>query len=166
MYDSSRIGKNIRDARKKINMTQDQLAKESDVKQTQLSSFENGKNTPGLFTLARIAKALNKSIDELFYGDASVSFITSAPDKGSIIANSLVALWEQDCIFTEEPENFGNTIEYEEITIKQFADPICRLLDALNDLERKKDTYTDPQAFLEMIKKSVAEDIRRSDEES
>ena len=162
MNDGTRIGKNIRDARKGINMTQDQLAKKSNVKQTQLSCFENGKNTPGLFTLAKIAKALNKSIDELFYGDASVSFITTAPDKGAVIANALVALWEQGCIYTEEPPNCED-IDYKEITLKRFDEPIYRLLDALNDLERKKDTYKDPQEFLEIVKQSVAEEIKLLD---
>lgn len=95
------------------------------------------------------------------YGDASVSFITTAPDTGSVIANALVALWEQGCIYTEEPPN-AECIDYKEITLKRFEGPICRLLDALNDLERKKETYSDPQEFLDIIKNSVAQDIRLS----
>lgn len=51
--------------RKKI--TQSELAERMGVAQCRISNYIHGKNTPSVFAVNKIAKALNCSIDELTY---------------------------------------------------------------------------------------------------
>lgn len=51
--------------RKKI--TQSELAERMGVTQCRISNYIHGKNTPSVFAVNKIAKALNCSIDELTY---------------------------------------------------------------------------------------------------
>jgi transcriptional regulator with XRE-family HTH domain len=158
MNEGSSIGKNIREARAKNNLTQRALSEKAQMSQTQLSDYENGNKTPSLFSLAKIAKALNTTIDELFYGDASVSFITSAPDKGSIIVNSFVALWEKDVIDTYSTLN-DPEIDEREVILENYSYAIRRLFENLDEFETNKNTYTNPDEYLKYVKQSVANEI-------
>lgn len=64
--DKNTIGDNIKKLRAKLNLTQDDLARKSGVKYTTLSKVESGFVTkPTVQTVAKIAKALNVSIEEL-----------------------------------------------------------------------------------------------------
>ena len=64
--DKNNIGDNIKRFRAKLNLTQDDLARKSDVKYTTLSKIESGVVTkPTVHIIAKIAKALNTSIEEL-----------------------------------------------------------------------------------------------------
>jgi transcriptional regulator with XRE-family HTH domain len=55
----------IRLARKDQHLTQVELAKRANVGRSHLSRIENGKYSPGLGTLARIAKALRTDTSHL-----------------------------------------------------------------------------------------------------
>lgn len=55
----------IRRQRRKINMTQTELAERVGVKQGTISAYESGAATPGVENLIRLADALNCSLDEL-----------------------------------------------------------------------------------------------------
>jgi DNA-binding XRE family transcriptional regulator len=60
------IGDNIKKLRAKLNLTQDDLARKSGVKYTTLSKIESGVVTkPTVHIIAKIAKALNTSIEDL-----------------------------------------------------------------------------------------------------
>ena len=155
---ASAIGKNIRTARAVQNMSQRELAEKSGISQTQLCDYENGNKTPGLFTLGKIASVLRKSIDELYYGDSSISFITSAPSEGAIIVNSLVALWEQGVIDTRQSSN-SKIAKDDEIIIKYHVSPIKRLINNFNEYEQNKSTYSNPQEYLDIVKQSVIKEI-------
>jgi DNA-binding XRE family transcriptional regulator len=64
--DKNNIGDNIKKLRAKLDLTQDDLARKSGVKYTTLSKIESGVVTkPTVHIMARIAKALNVSIEEL-----------------------------------------------------------------------------------------------------
>jgi len=64
--DKNNIGDNIKKFRAKLNLTQDDLARKSGVKYTTLSKIESGVVTkPTVHIIAKIAKALNASIEEL-----------------------------------------------------------------------------------------------------
>jgi len=64
--DKNNIGDNIKKLRAKLNLTQDDLARKSGVKYTTLSKIESGVVTkPTVYIIAKIAKALNTSIEEL-----------------------------------------------------------------------------------------------------
>lgn len=60
------IGKNIKKARKKLGLTQDDLVRKSGVKYTTLTKIETGViKTPSVAIVAKIAKALGVSIEDL-----------------------------------------------------------------------------------------------------
>ncbi|NQS88937.1 helix-turn-helix transcriptional regulator [Patescibacteria group bacterium] len=60
------IGENIKKLRARLNVTQDDLAREFGVKYTTLSKIESGVVTkPTVYIIAKIAKVLSVSIEEL-----------------------------------------------------------------------------------------------------
>jgi len=60
------ISGNIKKMRAKLGLTQDDLAKKADVKYTTLMKVESGVvNKPSVQTMAKIAKALGVSIEDL-----------------------------------------------------------------------------------------------------
>ena len=60
------IGENIKKARNKLGLTQDDLVKKSGVKHTTLTKVESGVvNKPSIQTMANIARALGVSIEDL-----------------------------------------------------------------------------------------------------
>ena len=66
MTSGKTIGENIKKARAKLGLTQDDLAKKADVKYTTLTKIESGVvNKPSVQTMAKIAKALGVAIEDL-----------------------------------------------------------------------------------------------------
>ena len=62
----SNITKNLREMRKAIGLSQEKLARLSDVANNTIIKIEAGKNqNPTLDTLKKIAKALEVSVDDL-----------------------------------------------------------------------------------------------------
>lgn len=60
------ISENIKKIRTKLDLIQDDLAKKADVKYTTLMKVESGAvNKPSVQTMAKIAKALGVSIEDL-----------------------------------------------------------------------------------------------------
>ncbi len=60
------LGENIRKIRKKRNLTQDKLARLADIPYTSITKIETGViKSPSIQTVAKIAKALDISLDEL-----------------------------------------------------------------------------------------------------
>ena len=66
MTSGKTISENIKKMRTKLSLTQDDLAKKADIKYTTLMKVESGTvNKPSVQTMAKIAKALGVSIEEL-----------------------------------------------------------------------------------------------------
>jgi len=66
MTSGKTISENIKKIRAKLGLTQDDLAKKADVKYTTLMKVESGTvNKPSVQTMAKIAKALGVSIEDL-----------------------------------------------------------------------------------------------------
>jgi len=64
--DKSSIAKNIKRARKKLELTQEQLAVKAGIPYATLSKIESGQVTnPTVSTLKKIADALNISVDDI-----------------------------------------------------------------------------------------------------
>lgn len=61
-----KLGKRIRDLRKRHNFSQYQMAKKCAMDYGSYSKIENGKRNVTLFTLQRITKVLKISFHELF----------------------------------------------------------------------------------------------------
>ncbi len=164
MIDGNSIGMNIRDARNELGLTQRQVSEMTEISQTQLSDYENGNKTPGLFTLAKLSRALGKSMDDLFFGDANVSFITTAPDEGRVIVNCVYQLWQQDVISrhypSEDEERYGSSFYKRPVAdLRSHSSAIERLLVMLDDFGRRKYTYKDPDGYLEQMLDSTAREI-------
>ncbi|MBP3851593.1 MAG: helix-turn-helix transcriptional regulator [Erysipelotrichaceae bacterium] len=150
------IGKRIRDTRIKQGISQEMLYQKTGIKNTTISAFENGKRFPGLQNLALIAKALNVTIDELYFGDESIAFIEKAPDRGAKIVNCLYELITEDVISTACKTN---ELGVHQLTVKQYSGPIQRLMNNLNDFFNRYNTYSNPESFCDQIKESVATEI-------
>ena len=66
MTSGKTISENIKRLRNKLALTQDDLAKKADIKYTTLMKVESGTvNKPSVQTMAKIAKALSVSIEDL-----------------------------------------------------------------------------------------------------
>lgn len=59
------FGKKIKIERIKQDISQEQLAEKAQLHRTTLGQIENGKNSPTLDTISKIANALNLSISDL-----------------------------------------------------------------------------------------------------
>jgi transcriptional regulator with XRE-family HTH domain len=63
------LGENIKKIRKRRNLTQDRLSKLADIPYTSITKIETGViKKPSVQTVAKIAKVLNISLDELVEG--------------------------------------------------------------------------------------------------
>ena len=62
---SKQLGKNLKRIRTEKEISQGDIARELDVSRGYISTIENGKTNPTLSTIARIAKALGVTNDEL-----------------------------------------------------------------------------------------------------
>ncbi len=69
--DQERIGKFIKEIRKKNNLTQKELADRYNVTYQAVSKWENGKNLPDKSLIKQMSKDFNISIDDLFEGEYS-----------------------------------------------------------------------------------------------
>lgn len=59
------FGKKVQIERIKQDIPQDELAFRAEIHRTTLSAIERGKTPPNLITIAKIANALNLSLEEL-----------------------------------------------------------------------------------------------------
>ena len=162
------IGENIKSVRIAKKLSQQDLADLCGISNTVISQYENGRKTPGLSTLARIAKNLGVSIERLYYGDESVAFINSEPDMGGKIVNAIQFLWLNGIAnyagahnygAVQSPGGFNKDSSGLFLAIYKYRLQIMRLIQSLNAFKRDKDTYADPDGFLEMLLASVATEI-------
>ncbi len=61
----TKIAENIKFYRKQLKLTQEQLASYLHGKKSLVSNYENGYSTPDIFTLCRLAKIFDVTLDEL-----------------------------------------------------------------------------------------------------
>ena len=62
------LGANLRDARKKLGLTQEEVAERSGVHPTEVSRIEAGKRDPRVSTLKRLAVAVETTPGQLLNG--------------------------------------------------------------------------------------------------
>ena len=150
------IGRRIKAARSELNLSQKNLQEKTNIKDSMISDFEHGKREPSLANLAKIAHALNTTIDNLYYGDSSNSFIESAPNYGMKIVNCFTELMLNDEIGRVNVDEY-NTMPY--IDMKKNAWAVRRLLEALYEFKQNEETYPNPDLYLDQIKQSVTNEI-------
>ncbi|MBQ4254629.1 MAG: helix-turn-helix transcriptional regulator [Bacilli bacterium] len=160
------LGKRIKSAREKLNMSQFSLYEKTGISTTQISAYENGKKSLGLQTLAKIASALGLSLDELYYGSASSKPISASANKGELIVNCIYALYEEGVIRPlirqEVNEYVGMGAEYYyRIGFSEFVDVLDDLVRKLKDFQDNKDNYPDPDSFKNQLLAAAAKQINK-----
>ena len=110
------------------------------------------------------------SIERLYYGDENIAFITSESNDGRKIVNSIYLLWSKGVITYYENYISDSMPIYDDrcvekvgvyLNVVEHHDPIRRLIKQLDDFEHRKDTYQDPDSYLEMLLNSVANEINK-----
>ena len=62
-----RLGQNIRRAREAKEFSQEKLAERASLDSTYISGIERGLRNPGIKNVAKLAKALGLSVEQLFW---------------------------------------------------------------------------------------------------
>jgi len=81
------IGQRIRQARKKLGLTQEQLGERTDLHYSYIGQVERGSKTPSIQTLNKIASALNTSMDYILEAQEDYS-----PHLDNILEKELLNL--------------------------------------------------------------------------
>ena len=159
------IGSNIREVRQKRRYSQEKLAELCGISNTTLSAYENSKKIPNLTTVAKISRSLGVSIERLYYGEKAVQ-VNDEPDEGKRIVNAVYTLWSLGVISYYESYTAGVMIHYDQseaigtmLVLNKFKDQIRRLIGLLDEFKIRRNTYPDPQKYLEMVLASVATEI-------
>lgn len=90
--DQEKIGKFIKEIRKKNNLTQKQLADKYNVTYQAVSKWENGKNMPDTSLIKQMSQDFNISLEEFFAGEYKEPKTNKKKIKLSIIIISIIAL--------------------------------------------------------------------------
>ena len=159
------IGSNIREVRQKRRYSQEKLAELCGISNTTLSAYENSKKIPNLTTVAKISRSLGVSIERLYYGEKAVQ-VNDEPDEGKRIVNAVYTLWSLGVISYYESYTAGVMIHYDQseaigtmLVLNKFKDQIRRLIGLLDEFKIRRNTYPEPQKYLEMVLASVATEI-------
>ena len=154
------IGKRLRVARKEKRLSQKELQALTGIKDSMISGFECGVREPNVANLAKLAHALDMTMDDLYFGDESNRFIENAPNKGMKIVNCFTELTLDEVVWRVEgyDEDYG-VVEPPYIVIHKHVREIKRLLDGIREYRENINTYTNPELYLEQIKESVANEI-------
>ena len=160
------IGKRIRQAREDIGMNQRELGEKIGMSDSQLSAYENGKKSIGLTTLARIAVATNKTIDEIYFGSEATKPITKSNDVSELIVNCFDALFEKKIIkYADYLLRYNpTTCDYETtecIDVMKYDEEIFELLQNLKQFKNNEDSYLDAQQFKKQLLASAANKIKK-----
>lgn len=110
------IGNIIKIYRKKLNLTQEELAKKSGLSRNAIYNYENEKRSPDIKTVKRIAEALGVKFSELIGGDSYIVNI-------SRISGSERDFYTQNFEQHEDFEKTVNLLENMEYEIKVLISP-------------------------------------------
>ena len=151
-FDKKAIGERIKEYRLKRGFTQSDLAKQADITRIALGNYERGERIPTIDIFARIAMALNASIDELMgYKPGQLSTIQQIKQDFANVGYELKeegsTWWRYEIIEPGEEYPFHIKTEddlkqiYQQIKLDVFRDLkkvwADNIHDALVDYERK-----------------------------
>lgn len=74
VYDTVACGKRIREARRKLGISQFEFSERLNISSKYLSRIETGYQTPSLEVMLLISKALDESLDSLIFGTNAIYF--------------------------------------------------------------------------------------------
>lgn len=156
MIDRISVGLNIKSVREEQGKTQREVSEAADISPSQLSAYENGKQLPGLETLANIALALETSLDRLYFGAPSEQFLNRSGDFGETVVNCFLKLDELDLYKFIIKESNSNAAT---VHIRSCGEQIDRLFKQLREYESRKSFYPDGESYVAQVCKSVANEI-------
>lgn len=167
------VGDRIRREMESCGWTQKRLAVASGIGQTAISDYVNGRKMPSLKSAVRIARALGVTIDALCEDDGGKPVARNGSAvSGRAIAQAVYTLWcagvATDFIQSDiEPSMMSDVEEVASgysrnfIEIRRAPQAVGRLIGLLNDYAEAKDTYSDPDTYLEQILHSAAQSIEK-----
>ncbi len=154
------IGKRIRAIREELQLSQKALGKATGIKGSMISDFERGVREPSTANLAKIAHALYSTMDELYFGDES-NIMLQTTNYGMKIVNCFTELMLDEAIGEVDEDVSSNSGPYY-IPLWNDGWAVKRLLDHIHEFKRNRNTYPDPEIFLDQIKQSVANEINKN----
>ena len=165
-FSPTAIGQRIKKARLSAGLTQYQLYEITGIATSQISAYENGSRNIGLDTLYKIAKAANKTIDEIYVGSKANAPINKAESKGELIVNCVYALYKNKVIqrLVHEKNDYvydGYEIYYK-IGFADYVHILDDMIDKLDDLEENKSNYPNPSEVEKQILSMIAKRINDS----
>ena len=95
--DYKAIGNRIKQARKKLKITQEKLAEMTDLSTSHMSHIENGKTKVSLPSLILIANALHTTVDSLLHDNIEASYEAFDKDFRDLIKDCTVK--EKEAIY-------------------------------------------------------------------
>lgn len=145
--DSQALGSAIQSARKRANLTQQQLCQQADLSYSTLAKIERGAiKTPSVFTVKRIAEVLHISMDDLLGVTSGSSRET--PKKTSKNGVTFLYLDVNGCLvrffhaaFTQLSLETGAPSDVIESSFWHYNDAVCRgemTMDEFNQLFAEK----------------------------
>lgn len=96
------IGKRVREARKNLKLSQEQVCERAELSPSHMSHIESGKTKVSLPTLIMIANILNTTVDSLLYDNLSVSIAAYDKDFKELVSDC--SALEGEVIFTAAAE--------------------------------------------------------------
>lgn len=90
------LGKNLSKFRKEKGLTQEDLVKKSGVAISQIRRYETDKASPTLDVIAKLAKALGSSIDELVFDKATGVAAKRLMDRELLEQFEMISTFEED----------------------------------------------------------------------
>lgn len=66
------FGQNFKQIRKRMNVTQEELAKRTNISRSYLSDIENGNKNPSIQTVKKLADKLGISVNDLFNDSTTI----------------------------------------------------------------------------------------------
>lgn len=153
--EAAEIGKRIKKARLEANLTQKQLHELTDISITQISAYENGSKNIGIQSLNKIAKATNKTMDEIYNCNIIAKSLNEASTAQELIVlciDILVQLKVITCINSEKRIYKGGLIgDKYDIRFTQNYPYVEALVIRLIDFYCNKENYSDPNNFKKQL---------------
>lgn len=130
------VGQRIHDARKAADMSQETLAKAVRVNRSYLSLVENGRSSPTIEFLEKLAGGLHLRVEELLLGPQVFRYLSLSPKHGHLYRGLQELLSDSDQMILMNPT--PEEIEIlKTIQLHPDHDPTKRFfVDALLDLRR------------------------------
>lgn len=127
--DEKGLGRRLQDARREAGLTQQELCYKAEISYSTLAKIERGAiRSPSVFTIKRIAEAINVSLDQLM-GMSVV--VTSSQKKTSLRGVRFVYFDVNDCLVKHQTfgplsERTGVPVDSLEDIFWEYNDPINR----------------------------------------